>query len=97
MARIFPLQSLNFDVDLAPINTDIMTEDIRKMYKELGVNYRGTLIFGDTVRRPWSLQFDRNFLYERAININEYTIDIVKKYDSFTTDSRSLNFSHPIT
>lgn len=67
------------------------------MYKELGVNYRGTLIFGDTVRRPWSLQFDRNFLYERAININEYTIDIVKKYDSFTTDGRSLSFSHPIT
>lgn len=64
---------------MAPINTDIMTDDIRKMYKELGVNYRGTLIFGDTVRRPWSLQFDRDFLYERAININEYTIDIVKK------------------
>lgn len=64
---------------MAPINTDIMTDDIRKMYKELGVNYRGTLIFGDTVRRPWSLQFDQDFLYERAININAYTIEIVKR------------------
>lgn len=57
-----------------------MTDDIKKIYKELGVNYRGTLIFGDTVRRPWSLQFDRDFLIERSININEFTVDIVKKY-----------------
>ncbi|XP_031640748.1 uncharacterized protein LOC116352352 [Contarinia nasturtii] len=68
-----------FDVDMAPINTDIMTDDIKKIYKELGVNYRGTLIFGDTVRRPWSLQFDCDFLIERSTNINEYTVDIVKK------------------
>lgn len=65
---------------MAPINTDIMTDDIKKIYKELGVNYRGTLIFGDTVRRPWSLQFDSDFLIERSTNINEYTIDIIKKY-----------------
>lgn len=56
-----------------------MTDDIKKIYKELGVNYRGTLIFGDTVRRPWSLQFDRDFLIERSMNINEFTVDIVKK------------------
>lgn len=65
---------------MAPINTDIMTDDIKMIYKELGVNYRDTLIFGDTVRRPWSLQFDSDFLIERSININEYTVGIVKKY-----------------
>lgn len=75
----FTFQNTKFDVDLAPINTDIMTDDIKKIYKELGVNYRGTLIFGDTVRRPWSLQFDRDFLIERSTSINEFTVDIVKK------------------
>lgn len=64
---------------MAPINTDIMTDDIKQIYKQLGVNYRGTLIFGDTVRRPWSLYFDRDFLMERATNINQYTVDVVKK------------------
>lgn len=64
---------------MAPINTDIMTNDIKKIYKELGVNYRGTLIFGDTVRRPWSLQFDCDFLIERSTNMNEFTVDIIKK------------------
>lgn len=63
---------------MSPINTDIMTDDLKKIYKELGVNYRDTLIFGDTVRRPWSLQFDCDFVMERSININKYTIDIVK-------------------
>lgn len=64
---------------MAPINTDIMTDEIKQIYKQLGVNHRGTLIFGDTVRRPWSLHFDREFLIERATNINQYTVDIVKK------------------
>lgn len=78
-SSICELQNAKFDVDLAPINTDIMTDDIKKIYKELGVNCRGTLIFGDTARRPWSLQFDRDFLIERSTNINAYTVDIVKK------------------
>lgn len=75
----FYLQNAKFDVDMAPINTDIMTDDIKQIYKQLGVNYNGTLIFGDTVRRPWSLQFDREFLMERAMNINQYTVDVVIK------------------
>lgn len=66
-------------MDTAPINTDIMTNDIKRIYKNLGIDYKGTLIFGDTVRRPWSLNFDRNFLIDRVENINQYTIDIVKK------------------
>lgn len=64
---------------MAPINTDIMTDDIKQIYKQLGVNYRGTLIFGDTVRRPWSLNFDQDFVIERAANINQYTCNIIEK------------------
>lgn len=64
---------------MAPINTDIMTDDIKQIYKQLGINYHGTLIFGDTVCRPWSLHFEREFLMERAMNINQYTVDVVKK------------------
>lgn len=56
-----------------------MTDDLKKIYKELGVNCRGVLVFGDTVRRPWSLQFDSDFLIERATNINEYTVNIIKQ------------------
>lgn len=64
---------------MAPINTDIMSDDIKHIYKKLGVDLKGTLIFGDTVRRPWSLHFDRNYLMDRALNLNEYTIAIIKK------------------
>lgn len=77
--RLFYLQNSKFDIDMAPINTDIMTDDIKQIYKQLGVNYNGTLIFGDTARRPWSLHFDREFLMDRAMNINQFTVDVVKK------------------
>lgn len=73
------IQNAKFDIDMAPINTDIMTDDIKQIYKQLGVNYRGTLIFGDTVRRPWSLNFDQDFVIERAANINQYTCNIIEK------------------
>lgn len=72
-------KNAKFDVDMAPINTDVMTDDLKKIYKELHVNYQGTLIFGDTVRRPWALQFDRDFLIERATNINQYTVEPIQK------------------
>lgn len=73
------MQRTNFEIDLAPINTDIMTEDIKQIYKKLGVDFKATLIFGDTVRRPWSLHFDRNYLMERALNLNEYTVGVIRK------------------
>lgn len=72
-------QRSDYDIDMAPINTDIMTNDIKQIYKTLGVDLKGTLIFGDTVRRPWSLHFDRDYLMERAFNLNEYTIAIIRK------------------
>lgn len=64
---------------MAPINTDIMTEDIKQIYKKLDIDLKGTLIFGDTVRRPWSLHFDRDYLMERALNLNEYTVAVIRK------------------
>lgn len=73
------MQKRKFEIDMAPINTDTMTDDIKQIYKQLGVNYVGTLIFGDTVRRPWSLNFDQYFLIERALNVNQYTHSIINK------------------
>lgn len=69
-----------FQLDLTPVNTDSMTKDIRQMYKSLGVNCNGILIFGDTIRRPWSLTFNRNYITDRITNVNEHTKNVVKKY-----------------
>lgn len=67
-------------MDTAPVNTDVMTEGIKKIYKEIGIQTKGNkLIFGDTVRRPWDLFFDRHFILERVFNVNEYTFDIIEK------------------
>lgn len=67
-------------MDTAPINTDIMTDEIKKIYKDMGVRTNGAkLIFGDTVRRPWALFFDRNYIMERALNVNEYTQHAIEK------------------
>lgn len=69
----------NYDLDLTSINNDVMTDDVKEIYRKLGTDTRGTLIFGDTVRRPWSLHFDRNFLMDRVVNLNEFTVELVKK------------------
>lgn len=70
----------NYDLDLTSINNDVMTDDVKEIYKKLGADTRGTLIFGDTVRRPWSLHFGRNFLMDRVVNLSPFTVDLVKKY-----------------
>lgn len=72
-------QRSNFDIDMAIINTDVLTDDIKQIYKQLGVDFKATLIFGDTVRRPWSLHFDRDYLMERALNLNEFTVAVIRK------------------
>lgn len=72
-------KKLNYDLDLTSINNDVMTDDVKEIYKKLGADTRGTLIFGDTIRRPWSLHFDRMFLMDRVINLSEYTVELVKK------------------
>lgn len=73
------LQNQNFVIDLAPVNTDIMNSDIRSIYKNLGVNCSGILIFGDTVRRPWTLTFNQNYIYDRIVNGNTYTKNLLDK------------------
>lgn len=69
----------DFDLEKAPINTEVMADELKQIYKQLNVNCYGTLIFGDTARRPWALHFDRDFLLDRCFNINVYTVATVKK------------------
>lgn len=68
-----------FCIDMTRINTEEMTPEIRGIYKNnLGINNcNNILIFGDTIRRPWSLLFDREYISERLVNVNEYTSDIM--------------------
>lgn len=72
-------KNANFELNMAPINTEFITDELKRIYKKLNVNCYGTLIFGDTVRRPWALHFDRDFLLERCFNINPYTVATIKK------------------
>lgn len=72
-------KNANFELDMAPINTEFMTDELKRIYKKLNINCSGSLIFGDTVRRPWALHFDRDFLLQRCFNINPYTIAAVRK------------------
>lgn len=65
----FDLNSLNFD------NT---SKRVLQFYSRSGINPKTTLIFGDSVRRPWVWTFDKEFIAERLQFINEYSIDILK-------------------
>lgn len=56
-----------------------MSDDIRKIYKNLGVNCDGVLIFGDTVQRPWGVEFENDFITERILKANKYTRDMIDK------------------
>lgn len=69
----------NFELDFTSINNDVMTDDVKEIYRKLNADTKGTLIFGDSLRRPWSLYFERSYLMERAQQLNEYSIDLVEK------------------
>lgn len=60
-----------------------MSDDIRKIYKNLGVKCDGVLVFGDTVQRPWGLGFGDDFINERIYRANKYTRDMIEKYVTF--------------
>lgn len=54
---------------------------MRQLLKKGGIDIKRTLIFGDTVRRPWIWTFERSFIEERIELVNDYTADIFKKYN----------------
>lgn len=82
-------------MDFEAINTDVMTKDIRNVYKELGVRCNGVLIFGDTIRRPWTLSFDRNYINDRIGCVNEFTATVLEKCLSLTEPPLSIDqFNH---
>lgn len=67
-------------MDIAPINTGFLPDEIKQIYKEIGLRATSSkLIFGDTVRRPWDLYFDRGYIMDRVLNVNEYTRDVIEK------------------
>ncbi|XP_055909683.1 uncharacterized protein LOC129944345 [Eupeodes corollae] len=65
----FDLNSLNFD------NT---SKRVLQFYARCGINSKTTLIFGDSVRRPWVWTFKREFITERILFVNEYSIEVLK-------------------
>ncbi|KAJ6642527.1 Esterase SG1, partial [Pseudolycoriella hygida] len=67
------------NIDLSLINTNGMSDDLRKIYKKLGVNCDGVLIFGDTTQRPWGVEFENDFITERILKANKYTKEIIEK------------------
>lgn len=66
-------------VDVEPINANGLNEDIGLVYKSLGVNCSGILIFGDTIRRPWTLTFTHHYIKERITAINEFTKGVIER------------------
>lgn len=67
------------NIDLSVINTNEMSDEIRRIYKSLGVNCDGVLIFGDTVQRPWGVEFENDFITERILKANKYTKEMIEK------------------
>lgn len=72
-------RNAEFELDLAPLNTDGMTKEMREVYRRLGVNCGEVLIFGDTIRRPWTLTFSRRYMQERAVVVNEFTRAVLER------------------
>ncbi|KAL5290948.1 LAS1L family protein [Megaselia abdita] len=56
----------------------IIAKEIQKAYKKLRIDTERTLIFGDSLKRPWRLTFDREYILKRMENLNEFTADVVK-------------------
>lgn len=60
------------------LKTMMIAKDTQKAYKKLRIDMERTLIFGDSLKRPWRLTFDREYITKRMENVNEYTSDVVK-------------------
>lgn len=56
-----------------------MSKQIQKIYKHLGLECNGEFIFGDSVQRPWRVQFENEFIRERIFRATKYTKDVIMK------------------
>lgn len=63
--------------NIQSINAEIMGKEIRKVYKRLGIKGKNVLIFGDSIKKPFELNFTKDYILERVLNINEFTEDLV--------------------
>lgn len=68
----------NDKFDLITLNFDNTSKRLLRFYTRCGINPKTTLIFGDSVRRPWVWTFSVQFIQERVRCVNEYSIEIVK-------------------
>lgn len=60
------------------LKTMMIAKETQKAYKKLRIDMDRTLIFGDSLKRPWRLTFDREYIVERMETMNEFTSDVVK-------------------
>lgn len=60
------------------LKTMTISKEVQKAYKKLRIDTNKTLVFGDSLKRPWRLTFDRNYILERMEQVNEFSADVVK-------------------
>lgn len=80
--RILPfffLQNPTDNIDLSLLNTSAMSDELRKIYKNMDVNCDGVLIFTDTVQKPFDVEFEDDYVRERCLNPTKYSKDVIGK------------------
>ncbi|GAB0096151.1 uncharacterized protein DMENIID0001_116270 [Sergentomyia squamirostris] len=68
------------NLDFSSINTDSVDIVLMTAYAEMGIVPETSLIFSDSVRRPWNLRFSRKFLKERALKASSVTVKILENF-----------------
>lgn len=56
-----------------------MSDELRKIYKNMDVNCDGVLIFTDTVQKPFDVEFEDDYVRERCLNPTKYSKDVIGK------------------
>lgn len=77
---MFLFQNSKTALSLSTINVKAISRDLLEAYESLGYDVKATLMFGDSIKCPWTLSFTREYLLKRVEHINEYTVDIIKRY-----------------
>lgn len=63
--------------NIQSINSEVIGREIRKVYKRLGFKGKNVLIFGDSIKKPFQLNFTKDYILDRVLNINEFTEELV--------------------
>ncbi|XP_055685791.1 uncharacterized protein LOC129791590 [Lutzomyia longipalpis] len=66
----------SLNLDFSTINTPSVDGVILEAYEEMGIIPETSLIFSDSLRRPWCLRFSWEFIKKRALRASEVTLKI---------------------